>query len=63
MRRLALACALSLVASAAAADQCWVVDRSVSSVAALVITASHGRVLDHCAPCGDPTPSLASNAK
>jgi hypothetical protein len=48
----------SLVASLARADQCQLVDREVAERALRAIRASRGRVLAHCAPCGDPPPSL-----
>lgn len=48
------------LAAAAQADQCQLVDRDVAERALRAIRASHGRVLAHCAPCGDPPPSLAT---
>lgn len=47
------------VAVLARADQCQVVSQDVGDRAVAAIRASHGRVLPHCAPCGDPAPTLA----
>lgn len=62
MQRLAgvLAIALLLVAPLAYADQCEIVSPEIAGRAVAAIQASHGRVLAHCAPCGDAAPSLAS---
>lgn len=61
MRRVAcLLFAVGLSSAALAyADQCQVVEVGVAVRAVQAIQASHGRVLDHCAPCGDPPPSLS----
>lgn len=47
------------VAALAQADQCQVVGQEVGDRAVAAIRASHGRVLAHCAPCGDPPPTLS----
>ena len=62
MQRIAGALALTLlfVAPLAYADQCEIVSPEIADHAVAAILASHGRVLSHCGPCGDPAPSLAS---
>lgn len=62
LRGAAVAVALGAAgfSSLATADQCALVERPVATTAALVIGGSHGRLLEHCAPCGDPPPSLAA---
>jgi hypothetical protein len=51
---------LSLAAAFARADQCQLVERDVAERAMSAIRASRGRVLAHCAPCGDPPPSAGA---
>lgn len=55
-----LALGLLVLVPIARADQCEVVDARIASRAVAAIRASHGRLLVHCEPCGDPRPTLAA---